>query len=90
MKNLKEKVLKFMESTDTSDLNTNEFIWEFIMYISPWSDELLPKRFFTHLPSMETILRARRFIIKTHGIGVRTKADTEEEYIWEYALNNKI
>lgn len=87
-------VLKFMESTDTSAMNTNEFIIEFLIYkaktllnepVYTISVDLLKK-----MESFESILRARRKIISDYWIWKRTNADTEQDYIDEYARKNKI
>lgn len=79
-------VLKFMESTDTSAMNTNEFIVEFVhtKYDAYQLNDLILA------PSVEGILRARRKIIADCWIWKRTHADSEQSYIDEYARKNKI
>ena len=90
-KKVKEKVLAFMESVDTCELSTTKFIYEFI-YFNLWYScwhfrEIFLDEFLKCNP--EWIVRARRKVIADHGIWKRTKADTEEEYIEEFARTNK-
>jgi hypothetical protein len=78
-----------MESVDTSDLSTNKFIVDFIR----WEYKLVNQwNILTYIelwPSFESIVRSRRKVIADHGIWKRNKADTEEEYIEEFARTNK-
>ena len=88
-KEVKSKVLAFMESVDTSELSTNKFIVDFIR----WEYKLVNQwNILTYIelwPSFESIVRARRFISANHWIWKRTKADKEKVYIKEYARENK-
>ena len=91
-KNVKEQVLEFMTEVDTSEMNSNEFVIEFTqrwLEVSEWIDNYTTVELFLKWPSVESITRSRRYIIKTHWIWVRTKADKEKDYIEEYALSNK-
>ena len=87
-KKILEKVLKFMKQVETNDMNSNQFVFEFLR----WND----KDFFSFTtrflgwPSVESILRARRKVIADYWIGKRTKADTEKEYIGEFARTNNL
>lgn len=81
-------VLKFMESTDTSAMNTNEFIVTYINY-NTWKN-FLTEFDFLECVSFESLLRARRKIIADYWIWKRTHADSEQSYIDEYARKNKI
>lgn len=84
---VKELVLKFMTSTDTSDMNSNQFVADFIN-IHKWDDPFYIA--FLKAPSVESITRSRRYLTKAYWIWKRTNSDTEQEYIESYALSNKI
>ena len=89
MKNdVKDKVLAFMNSKETKELNSNEFIlgyhkhdheinWPKYSYFSFYNK-------FMNWPSVESILRVRRYAIKDYWFSKRTNADTEEEYKQEF------
>lgn len=87
-KQVKDQVLEFMKDNDTSEMNTNEFVFKFIQTLT-W-DSILNYTQCIEAPSFESITRSRRWAIKTHWIWKRTKADTQETYIDEFVLNNKI
>jgi len=88
---VKDQVLKFMKRYDTGDMNTNEFILEFLFRTDKNPVAFTPlEDLIRKWPSIESITRSRRYITKAYGIWKRTKADTEEEYIEEFALNNRI
>jgi hypothetical protein len=84
----KDMVIKFMTDRDTSNLNSNEFIFEYYKILT-W-DSIINETQFRYWPSTESITRLRRYIIQNYWIGKRTKADTESEYIEAYWLKNKI
>ncbi len=85
-KQIKEKVLAFMESVDTCDMSSNRFVYWYLKSLKP---NMHFAKEFLNWPSVESILRSRRKVIADHGIWKRTKADTEEEYIEEFARTNK-
>ena len=87
MKKIKDNILKFMVNNDTRNMSTNEFIFKYYQTLT--GDSTLNEIQFTQLPSTEWVTRARRHIIKIYWIWERTKADTQEVYIEEYALQNK-
>ena len=82
----KQIVLEFMKETETSQLNSNEFVWEIFKRIT-W-DSIINQEQFIFWPSVSWINRARRYIIKAYWIWKRTKADSEKKYIKEFCLNN--
>lgn len=88
-KQIKEKVLAFMESVDTSDMSSNEFIYKFLDLWEMWSWPDWDRDKILNWPSFESILRSRRKVIADYWIGKRTKADSEEIYIEEFARQNK-
>lgn len=83
-------VLKFMESTDTSELSTNKFIVDFIRFQYRLVNQWNILTYIELWPSFESITRARRKIIADYWIWKRTHADSEQSYIDEYARKNKI
>ena len=80
---VKLTVLQFMKKYDTADMNTNEFI------LKVYNEYFWKVFSYSEWPSFEWISRARRNIIKSYGIGKRTNATDETDYIKEYSLNNK-
>ena len=90
-KQIKEKVLAFMESVDTSELSTAKFIEEYIFYTLTYKPDCFAEVFLHEFLKCnpEWIVRARRSVIADHGIWKRTKADTEKEYIEEFGRTNK-
>ena len=88
-KQVKEQVLEFMTEVDTSEMNSNEFIIQFTEYINwyIWSYDTLEN--LLNWPSVESITRSRRYVIKAHWIWARVKADKEKDYIEEYCLESK-
>ena len=87
----KADVLAFMESKSTGAMSTNQFLVEFLELNSPWITSCHDViEIFRENASVEQILRARRYIIKSHWIWVRVKADKEIDYIKEHCLQNKI
>ena len=88
MKKIKETVLQIMKEIDTSNMTNNEFIWEYFKR-ETW-DSIINENNFINSASTEWISRARRSIIKTHGIWIRKNADTEKEYQDEYCIRNNL
>ena len=85
---IKNQVLEFMKNTDTSDMNSNQFIYEFLDMWSIWKSSQEIQKEFLNAPSVEWLTRARRYIIKAYWIWIRTKAESENKYIKEFCLNN--
>jgi len=85
---VKDQVLEFMQREDTSGMNNNEFIFEYYKTLT-W-DSILNEVQFRDLPSTESVSLSRRYITKIYWIGKRKNADTQKEYIDEFALQNKI
>jgi len=92
---VKQQVLDFMEEIETSEMSSNTFIKEFLYYnespdIYPlWKDPDSFLFLFMTWPSSSSITRSRRYIAKAYWIGKRNNADKQEEYINEFALQNK-
>lgn len=86
----RKDVLAFMESVETSDMNTNKFVITFFKenIHNAWNTSLWLEKI-QNSYSFESIQRARRYITKSHWIGIRTKADKEIDFIKEYSLENK-
>lgn len=93
MKNIKQSVKKFMTDVDTSEMNSNEFIYEYYFYDILEENEISPfefYRFFLNWPSVETILRDRRWLVKNDVFTRSNKSkDKEIDYIKENAIQNK-
>lgn len=85
MKQVKQKVLAFMESVNTSEMDVNKFFYEFVC--ANWETGMFIEDYWDY--NIEGVVRARRSISADHWIGVRTKADTQKVYINEYARENK-
>lgn len=79
-----DTVLEFMKEVDTSEMNSNEFIFE--MY----ENYFWKVTNFKNWPSVESITRSRRKVISDYWFWKREKADTEKEYIETFARKNKI
>lgn len=91
-KDVREKVLNFIQNRDTSELSSNEFIWDFIEYeawFNYWNWITMTRDLFCKIVSVESITRSRRKVIADHWIGKRTKADKEIDYITEFGRQNK-
>lgn len=95
-KQVKEDVLEFMTEEDTSSMSSNEFIIQFLWRkcldrtaYEEYSHCSLEEEL-RYWPSVESILRSRRQVIADYWIWERTKADSEEEYIEEFARKDKI
>ena len=82
-KEVKSSVLEFMQKNNTEDLSNNEFIY-YIYAEYYWGIEFMRK-----WPSVSSITRCRRWVSANYWIWKRTKADKEENYIEEFARQNK-
>ncbi len=82
MQNIRNKVQALMDSIDTSDMNTNRFVFEYLSRY--WKGFRTATKLLTW-PSLETILRERRYIVSTDPERyTRTNADDQILYIQEY------
>jgi len=85
----REDILNFMIEIETSNLSTNEFIWEYMKFKNLAFNDIIVRCDFVNFASTEQISRCRRYVIKTHWIWKRINADKESEYIEEYCLEDK-
>lgn len=85
-KELKQKVLEFMQNRNTAPLSTNDFFFEFVCEYGKTG--MFAKDYFEF--DIDSVPRARRFVKKAYWIGVNNRKEVEKDFIDSFSLKNNL